>query len=105
MSCVSPESRKIGKNIKRPRSPLLAPFRADQATAGSDIIVRVAADDLRRFTAAVAHQMSVYASSALLGRNTLRANRAASAPLFLWDLCSYHCGCTRELGACFDGED
>jgi len=44
----------------------MAPFRADRATAASDIVVCVTADDLRRFTAAVAHQMSVYASSACL---------------------------------------
>ena len=39
----------------------LTPCRADRATAASDIVVRVASDDLRHFTTAVAHQMSVYA--------------------------------------------
>jgi hypothetical protein len=34
----------------------------------------VAGYDLRYFTAAAAYQMSVYASSAFLGRNVLRAN-------------------------------
>ena len=60
----------------------MAPFRADRATAASDIVVCVAADDLRRFTAAVAHQMSVYAPSAFLGRNALRANIAPQARHF-----------------------
>ena len=48
------------------RSSLLAPFRADRATAVSDIIVRVTADDLRQKAAAEAHGMSVYAWSAFL---------------------------------------
>jgi len=65
------------------RSSYLTPFRADQATAASDIVVCVAgADDLRCFTAALAHQMSVYASSAFLGRNALRANIAPQARHF-----------------------
>jgi hypothetical protein len=64
------------------RSSYLTPFRADQATAASDIVVCVAADDMRYFTAAVAHQMSVYATSAFLGRNALRANIARQARLF-----------------------
>ena len=48
------------------RSSFLAPFRADRATAVSDIIVRAAADDLRQKAAAEAHGMSVYAWSAFL---------------------------------------
>ena len=46
------------------RSSFLAQFRADRATAVSDIIVRVAADDLRQKAAAEAHGMSVYVWSA-----------------------------------------
>jgi len=65
------------------RSSFLTSFRADQATAASDIVVCVAADDLRCFTAALAHQMSVYASSAFLGCNALRANIARQARPFL----------------------
>ena len=64
------------------RSSFLTPFRADQATAASDIVVCVAADDLRYFTAALVHQVSVYASSAFLGRNALRANIAPEARHF-----------------------
>ena len=64
------------------RSSYLTPFRADRATAASDIVVRVASDDLRYFTAALAYQMSVYASSAFLGRNALRANIAPQARHF-----------------------
>ena len=57
--------------------------RADRrATTASDILVRVAADDRRHFIAAVAHQMSVYALSAFLGRNALRANIAPQARHF-----------------------
>ena len=48
------------------RSAFLAPFRADRATTESDIIVRMAADDLRQFAAAAAHRMSVYSVSAFL---------------------------------------
>jgi hypothetical protein len=42
----------------------------------------MAAGDLGRFTAAVAHQMPVYASSTFLGRNALRANIAPQARHF-----------------------
>jgi len=56
----------MGKTMETStRSPFVAPFRADRATATPDIIVRVAAYDLIHFTAAVAHQMSVYVSSAV----------------------------------------
>ena len=66
------------------RSSFLTPLRADRATAASDIVVCVAADDLRRFTAAaVAHHMSVYASSACLDRNALRPNIAQQSRHFL----------------------
>jgi len=64
------------------RSSYLTPFRADQATAASDIVVCVAADDLRYFTAALVHQMSVYVSSAFLSRNALWANIAPQARHF-----------------------
>ena len=57
-------------------------IRANRATAASDIVACVAADDLRRFTAAVAHQMSVYAPSAFLGRNAIRTNIAPQARHF-----------------------
>ena len=86
------------------RSSFLTPFRADQATAASDIVVCVAADNLRYFTAALAHQMSVYASSSFLGRVALRANIAPQARHFWWGLLSYHGGCTREFGACVEGQ-
>jgi len=63
--------------------------RADRrATTASDILVRVAADDRRHFIAAVAHQMSVYASSesAFLGSghdlNALQANIAPQSRHF-----------------------
>jgi len=56
---------KTGKNHKKPsRSPFLAPFRADQATAASDIVVRMVADEMRHLTVAAVHKMSVYAWSA-----------------------------------------
>ena len=61
------------------RSSFLAPFRADRATAVSDIIVRVAADDLRQKAAAEAHGMSVYAWSAFLAVRYLRL-RYATVP-------------------------
>jgi len=42
----------------------LAPFRADRATAMSDIVVSIVADGLRHSTAAAAaHKMPVYAWS------------------------------------------
>ena len=44
-----PSRRETAKTIKKDmRSSFLAQFRADRATAVSDIIVRVAADDLRK---------------------------------------------------------
>ena len=56
------------------RSSFLAPFRADRATAVSDIIVRVAAEDLRQKAAAGAHGMSVYVWSAFLHRANIALN-------------------------------
>ena len=65
LGCVS--LRKWQKTMKNdPRSTFLAPFRADRATAESDIIVHMAVDDLRQFAAAAAHRMSVYSVSAFL---------------------------------------
>jgi len=52
----------------------LAQFRADRATAVSDIIVRVAAEDLRQKAAAGAHGMSVYVWSAFLHRANIALN-------------------------------
>ena len=46
------------------RQPLVAPYRADRATAVSGIVVRMAVDDLRQKAAAAAHGMSVYVWSA-----------------------------------------
>ena len=57
-----PRAEKTGKTMKKAtRSPFLAPFRADRATAASDIVVRMVVDDLRHLTAAAAHKMSVFA--------------------------------------------
>jgi len=99
---------RLGKNIKRStRSSFFTPFRADRATAASDIAVYVTADDLRYFAAAVAHQMLVYTSSAFLGRIGLRAGRTSHrehAFFLAGGLCSYHGGCTREFGACVEGQ-
>ena len=62
---VSP--RKRPKTMKNDtRSAFLAPFRADRATAESDIIVHMAGDDLRPFAAAAAQRMSAYSVSAFL---------------------------------------
>ena len=59
--------------MKATRSPFLAPFRVDRATAMSDIVVRIVADGLRHSTAAAAHKMPVYAWSAFLAVNAFRA--------------------------------
>ena len=58
------------------RSSFLAPFRADRATAASDIIHHVADDDLRRSSAAAARKMSVYVWSAFLAGTRFRAKIA-----------------------------
>ena len=43
-----PHAEKRAKTIKKAtRSPFLAPFRADRATAMSDIVVRIVIDGLR----------------------------------------------------------
>ena len=49
----------------------LAPFRADRATAASDIVYHVAADDLRRRGGPADHKMSVYAWSAFAARTRI----------------------------------
>ena len=72
------------------RSSFLAQFRADRATAVSDIIVRVAADDLRQKAAAAAHGMSVYVWSAFLAGTRLRAKIAPWAARFGMGLPSHH---------------
>ena len=58
------------------RQPLAAPYRADRATAASDIVQHVAADDLRHLTEAAAHGIPVYVWSAFLARTRLRAKIA-----------------------------
>ena len=53
------------------RSSFLAPFRAERATAASDIVYHVAADDLRRRGRPAGHKMSVYAWSAFAARTRI----------------------------------
>ena len=60
------------------RSAFLAPFRADRATTESDIIVRMAADDLRQFGTPVAHKMSVYSVSAFLAETLFLVKNATN---------------------------
>ena len=73
-----------------PRSTFLAPFRADRATTESDIIVRMAADDLRQFGTPVAHKMSVYSVSAFLAETLFLVKIAPWVARFGRDLPSYH---------------
>ena len=75
-----------------PRSTFLAPFRADRATTESDIIVRMAADDLRQFEEAAAHRMSVYSVSAFLAETLFLVKIAPWVASFGRDLPSYHVG-------------
>ena len=72
------------------RSSLLAPFRADRATAASDIVHHVADDDLRRSSAAAARKMSVYVWSAFLAGTRFRAKIAPSVARFGRDPPSHH---------------
>ena len=74
------------------RSAFLAPFRADRATTESDIIVRMAADDLRQFGTPVAHKMSVYSVSAFLAETLFLMKTPPKAPRFGSGLPSYHVG-------------
>ena len=71
------------------RSSLLAPFRADRATAASDIVHHVADDDLRRSSAAAARKMSVYVWSAFLAGTRFRAKIAPWVARFGRDLPSH----------------
>ena len=81
------------------RSSLLAPFRADRATAASDIVHHVADDDLRRSSAAAARKMSVYVWSAFLAGTRFRAKIAPSVARFGRDPPSHHGACARGLVA------
>ena len=85
------------------RSSLLAPFRADRATAASDIVHHVADDDLRRSSAAAARKMSVYVWSAFLAGTRFRAKIAPSVARFGRDPPSHHGvrarGLVAEIGA------
>ena len=81
------------------RSSFLAPFRADRATAASDIIHHVADDDLRRSSAAAAREMSVYVWSAFLAGTRFRAKIAPSVARFGRDPPSHHIACARGLVA------
>ena len=84
------------------RSSFLAPFRADRATAASDIVYHVAADDLRRSGGASAHTMSVYAVPAFLAGTRLeRISRRCSTTLFVC-LPRHRGGHTRGFGSCFE---
>ena len=68
--CLSPRKRpKVIQNATR--SAFLVPFRADRATAASDIVYHVAADDLRRRGRPAGHKMSVYAWSAFAARTRI----------------------------------
>ena len=85
------------------RSSLLAPFRADRATAASDIVHHVADDDLRRSSAAAAREMSVYVWSAFLAGTRFRAKIAPWVARFGRDPPSHHGvrarGLVAEIGA------
>ena len=86
---VSP--RKRPKTMKNDtRQPFLVPFRADRATAVSDIIVRMAADDIRHLPPAAAHGMSVNVWSAFLAETLFRAKIATWVARFGRDLPSHH---------------
>ena len=85
------------------RSSFLAPFRADRATAASNIIHHVADDDLRRSSAAAARKMSVYVWSAFLAGTRFRAKIAPWVARFGRDPPSHHGvrarGLVAEIGA------
>ena len=72
------------------RQPFLVPFRADRATAVSDIIVRMAADDIRHLPPAAAHGMSVNVWSAFIAETRFRAKIATWVARFGRDLPSHH---------------
>ena len=89
------------------RQPFLVPFRADRATAVSDIIVRMTADDIRHLPPAAAHGMSVNVWSAFIAETRFRAKIATWVARFGRDLPSHHVvdgrrfflALTRRLGA------
>ena len=62
MGCLTP--RKRAKTMKSHAIVFLAPFRADRATAASDIILRITANDLRQSGGVTAQKTPVYAWSA-----------------------------------------
>ena len=96
---VSP--RKRPKTMKNDtRQPFLVPFRADRATAVSDIIVRMAADDIRHLPPAAAHGMSVNVWSAFLAETRFRAKIATWVARFGRDLPSHHVVHGRRFGGC-----
>ena len=93
-------AEKTAKNHENDlRSSFLAPFRADRATAASDIVHHVADDDLRRSSAAAARKMSVYVWSAFLAGTRFRAKIAPSVARFGRDPPSHHGACARGLVA------
>ena len=85
------------------RSFFLAPFRADRATAVSDIIVRMAVDDLIQKTAAAAHGMSVYVWSAFLAGTRFRAKIAPWVARFGRGLPGQHGVHARGFAGCVEG--
>ncbi|CAH0375745.1 unnamed protein product [Pelagomonas calceolata] len=84
------------------RSTFLAPLRADRATAASDIVQHVAADDLRHFEATRAHGMPVYVWSAFLAGTRFRAKIAPWVARFGRDLPSHHGVHARGFGGCIE---
>ena len=84
------------------RSSFLAPFPADRATAVSDIIVRIAVDDLRQKTAAAAHGMSVYVWSAFLAGTRFRAKIAPWVARFGRGLPGQHGVHARGFAGCVE---
>ena len=90
------------------RSAFLAPFRADRATAASDIVQHVAADDLRHLTEAAAHGIPVYVWSAFLAGTRFRAKIAPWVARFGRGLPGQHgvhalgfAGCVEGRGASY----
>ena len=84
------------------RSSFLAPFRADRATAASDIVQHVAADYLRHLTEAAAHGIPVYVWSAFLAGTRFRAKIAPWVARFGRDLPSHHGVHARGFGGCIE---
>ena len=98
---VSP--RKRPKTMKNDtRQPLVAPYRADRATAVLGIVVRMTVDDLRRKAVAAAHGMSVNVWSAFLAETRFRAKIATWVARFGRDLPSHHGVHARGFGGCIE---